>query len=143
MKVATKIGIVALLIAAAVVVVVIKQTGSSPSAVRTTDRPTDRSGSDEAQAALPRLVDLGAGKCMACKMMTPVLNELKDEYKGRLVVEVLDIGDDPALIEVFNIRVIPTQIFYDAADNELYRHEGFMSKSDIVAKWKELGIVLD
>jgi thioredoxin 1 len=38
--------------------------------------------------------------------------------------------------------VIPTQIFYDAAGRELFRHEGFFGKDDILAKWKELGVSL-
>jgi thioredoxin 1 len=33
----------------------------------------------------------------------------------------------------------PTQIFYDAMGNELFRHEGFFSREDILAKWKDLG----
>jgi thioredoxin 1 len=40
------------------------------------------------------------------------------------------------------IRVIPTQIFYDAKGKELFRHEGFFSKEAILAKWKELGVEL-
>jgi thioredoxin 1 len=38
--------------------------------------------------------------------------------------------------------MIPTQIFYDADGNELFRHEGFYAKEDILAKWAELGIDL-
>ena len=40
------------------------------------------------------------------------------------------------------ISIIPTQIFYDASGKELYRHEGFFSKEDILAKWKEFGVDL-
>jgi thioredoxin 1 len=36
--------------------------------------------------------------------------------------------------------MIPTQIFYDAAGNELFRHEGFFGKKEILAKWKEYGV---
>jgi thiol-disulfide isomerase/thioredoxin len=39
------------------------------------------------KAALPRLVDLGADKCIPCKMMAPVLKELTKEYEGRMTVE--------------------------------------------------------
>jgi len=40
------------------------------------------------------------------------------------------------------IRIIPTQIFFDAEGNELFRHEGFFAREDILAKWKELGVQL-
>lgn len=39
--------------------------------------------------------------------------------------------------------MIPTQIFFDAQGNELYRHVGFIGKEDILAKWKELGVDLN
>ena len=40
----------------------------------------------------------------------------------------------------YGIRIIPTQIFYDAAGKELFRHEGFFGREDILAKWKEFGV---
>jgi hypothetical protein len=42
----------------------------------------------------------------------------------------------------YKISLIPTQIFFDAAGKERFRHEGFFSKEDILAKWKELGVDL-
>ena len=37
---------------------------------------------------------------------------------------------------------MPTQIFYDSSGKELFRHEGFYSKEDILGKWNELGVDL-
>jgi thioredoxin 1 len=95
-----------------------------------------------ARAALPRLVDLGADKCIPCKMMAPVLKELKKEYAGRMEVEFIDVWKDPKAGKAYKINLIPTQIFFDATGKELFRHEGFLSKKDILAKWKELGVEL-
>jgi thioredoxin 1 len=95
-----------------------------------------------AKAALPRLVDLGADKCVPCKMMAPVLKELTKEYEGRLRVEFIDVWKNPDAGKAYKISLIPTQIFFDAAGKELFRHEGFFSKQDILAKWKELGVNL-
>ena len=75
-------------------------------------------------------------------MMTPILAELTQEYKGRLEVEVIDLAEIPEAGRDFDVRIIPTQIFFDASGHELFRHEGFMSKEDILAKWKELGVDL-
>ncbi|MGB8227104.1 MAG: thioredoxin family protein [Sedimentisphaerales bacterium] len=91
---------------------------------------------------LPRLVDLGADKCIPCKMMKPVLEELDKEYKGKLQVEFYDVWKDPAPGQQYGIRVIPTQIFLSPDGKELFRHEGFFSKEDILAKWKMLGFDL-
>jgi thioredoxin 1 len=94
------------------------------------------------QKELPALIDLGAGKCIPCKLMAPILEQLKNEYAGKLSVQVIDVEEKPDLITKYNVRVIPTQIFYDASGKELFRHEGFYSKEDILAKFKELGIEL-
>lgn len=88
------------------------------------------------------MVDLGAGKCVPCKKMAPILEKLKREYTGRLEVEFIDVWKDPDAGKPFRIRLIPTQIFYDAAGKELFRHEGFISEADILEKWKELGVDL-
>jgi thioredoxin 1 len=92
---------------------------------------------------LPRLVDLGADKCIPCKMMIPVIEELTKEYSGRLKVEFYDVWKNPAYGEQYGIRVIPTQIFIDPDGKELFRHEGFFSKKDILTKWRKLGFNID
>jgi thioredoxin 1 len=91
---------------------------------------------------LPKLLDLGAGKCIPCKMMFPVLDELKKEYAGKLEVEFIDVWKNPDAGKQYGIEVIPTQIFFDANGKELFRHIGFFAKADILAKWKELGVDL-
>jgi len=95
-----------------------------------------------AKQKLPKLIDLGAGKCVPCKMMAPVLAEIKKEYKGKLEVVFIDVWENPDEAKKYNIKLIPTQIFYDASGKELFRHEGFFSEQDIMAKYKELGIHL-
>ena len=91
---------------------------------------------------LPRLVDLGSDKCVPCKMMAPILDQLTDEFAGRMTVEVIDVRKDRQAAGRYGIRVIPTQIFYDAAGQERFRHQGFYSREEILAKWRELGIDL-
>jgi thioredoxin 1 len=88
---------------------------------------------------LPKLVDLGADKCIPCKMMAPILEELKNDYAGKLDVVFIDVWKNSAEGEKYGIKLIPTQIFFDTAGKELFRHEGFFAKEDILAKWKELG----
>jgi thioredoxin 1 len=106
--------------------------------------PIDQSGDNkQASTALPRLVDLGAGKCIPCKMMAPILEELKAEYSGRFKVDFIDVWENPDVGAEYGIHMIPTQIFYDASGKELFRHEGFFSKTDILTKWKELGIEIE
>jgi thioredoxin 1 len=91
---------------------------------------------------LPRLVDLGSDKCVPCKMMAPILDQLTDEFAGRMTVEVIDVRKDRQAAGRYGIRVIPTQIFYDAEGQERFRHQGFYSREEILAKWRELGVDL-
>jgi hypothetical protein len=75
-------------------------------------------------------------------MMAPILADLRKTYAGRLQVDLVDTNEDPEAADKLKVTIIPTQIFFDAAGKELFRHEGFMSKEDILAKWKELGVDL-
>ena len=147
-----KILIVIGLIAAVAVVIIIKQQHKADSGTVVDEGPVKVAAAPkaegpetarvEASKVLPRLVDLGADKCIPCKMMAPILEELKKEYEGRLIVEFIDVWKNPAEAPKYGIKLIPTQIFYDASGKELFRHEGFFSREDILSKWKEFGVDL-
>jgi len=142
----TKIFIVALLIVAVCGVITYKHVRSADSSSNNTQTAVNVSQQQTAEPqsskALPRLVDLGADKCIPCKMTAPILEELKKEYAGRLEVDFIDVWKDPDQAKRYGIKLIPTQIFFDASGKELFRHEGFISKEDILGKWKELGVEL-
>lgn len=104
--------------------------------------PVETTSAPDQPAALPRLVDLGADKCTPCKMMAPILAEMKTTYANQLQVEFIDVWKNPDAGEQYAIRIIPTQIFFDAQGKELFRHEGFFGKEDMLAKWQELGVDL-
>jgi len=86
------------------------------------------------------MIDLGADRCIPCKMMAPILEKVKKDYEGRALIHFYDVWKDRTPAERYRIRVIPTQIFFDKDGKEVYRHEGFMSEADIVAKLKSLGV---
>jgi thioredoxin 1 len=148
-----KIGIVVVLILAVVVAIAVRQNQSGKKADAATDAisigPVAAGQTQQEYApenfvgkGLPALIDVGAGTCIPCKLMAPILEELKKELEGKIVVQFIDLNKFPDSAQVYGIRVMPTQIFYDAAGKELFRHEGFYSKEDILAKWKEFGVDL-
>ncbi len=114
----------------------------SPAMPQRADQPSAAPSPASAMAGMPRLVDLGAGRCIPCKKMAPILEELKKEYAGRLQVDFIDVWVDPEAGKPYGIKLIPTQIVFDPSGRELFRHEGFIDKEDILAKWKELGFSL-
>ena len=92
---------------------------------------------------LPQLIDLGADKCIPCKMMAPILDELEHEYADQFTVTFYDVWKNKEHAKQYGIRSIPTQLFLDPAGKELFRHEGFFSKDDILKTWNELGYTLN
>jgi thioredoxin 1 len=101
---------------------------------------TSAPASQSPAVKLPRVVDLGADKCKACKDLAPILQELKTEYAGRVSVEFIDVWKDPKAGGPYKLRIIPTQVFFDRDGKEVWRHEGFLSKKDFAAKFAELGV---
>ncbi len=138
-----KLGVIVLVAAAVVVVLRAKRADSDP------PPETQASPAEPVQASLPeppaattglpKLIDLGADKCIPCKKMAPILVALRKEFAGRFDVIFIDVWKDRQAAVPYKIRVIPTQIFFDADGNELFRHEGFYSRQDILGKWTELG----
>lgn len=86
------------------------------------------------------MVDLGAKKCIPCKMMAPILVKLEKAYAGKAAVVFLDVWEDPAPARHFGIRTIPTQIFFDRKGKEVYRHEGFLGEEEIIRRLKDMGV---
>ncbi|MEW6744946.1 MAG: thioredoxin domain-containing protein [Planctomycetota bacterium] len=91
-------------------------------------------------AKLPRVVDLGADQCKACKDLAPILEELRKEYEGRVTVEFIDVWKNEWAGKPYGIRVIPTQIFFDTDGKEIWRHEGSLAKEEFVKKFAEMGV---
>jgi thioredoxin 1 len=102
--------------------------------------PEEQESAAKPNKKLPRLVDLGRGTCIPCKLMAPILTELTAEYKGRAIVEVIDLRERPEAAQEYGIRVIPTQVFFDRNGSEVWRHEGFLAKDAIIAKFGEMGV---
>ena len=149
MKTPIKILIVAALAVTVIAAVAFKKGKSSanpnnavPTATATAASPDTANTAPVATTKLPRMVDLGASKCIPCKMMVPILAELKKEYAGRMNVEFIDVWENEGMGKQYGIEMIPTQIFFDSTGKELFRHVGFYGREDILGKWKELGVDL-
>jgi len=72
--------------------------------------------------------------------MAPILQELSEEYKDRVIIKIIEIDQEPNLTRANQIRLIPTQIFFDSKNQEVYRHEGFMDKDQIKKVFQKMGI---
>lgn len=112
---------------------------------------------------IPIMIDFGADSCIPCKEMAPVLKELNEAYQGKIIVKFVDVWKDGSLAEDFPLEVIPTQFFFDkdgkpfvpsdpegmqmmmysmkdTNEHVFTAHQGGMTKEQILAVFKELGV---
>lgn len=66
-----------------------------------------------AKSTVPVLIDFTATWCGPCKMLAPVIEEIAGEYQGRIKVGKLDIDDNQAIAQKFQIRGVPTVLLFN------------------------------
>jgi thioredoxin 1 len=101
---------------------------------------TQASYADIPRKGTVTMLDLGADKCIPCKMMAPIIEKLKKDYNGKAEIVFIDVWKNPKQAERFNISTIPAQIFFDKNGKEVERHVGFFKEDAIIEKLKGLGV---
>jgi thioredoxin 1 len=86
------------------------------------------------QSPLPVMVDFTAVWCSPCKMLDPVVNQLADEWKGKVKVVKLDVDDNPNVTMQYGIMGVPTLMLF-VNGNPAQRMTGYQPKDRIVAKF--------
>jgi thiol-disulfide isomerase/thioredoxin len=88
----------------------------------------------------PTMVDFGSKGCVPCDMLAPILETLREKYKGKANVVVVLTGEEPVLASRYGIEVIPLQIFYDKTGKEVSRHTGFFPQEEIEKQLAQIGV---
>jgi len=93
-------------------------------------------------STLVTFIELGSVNCIPCKMMQPIMEEVKKEYAGQVKVIFHDVWTEAGKPEAkkWGIRTIPTQIFLDKKGKEYFRHIGFFPKEELVDVLKKQGV---
>lgn len=86
------------------------------------------------------MLDLGAKKCIPCKMMAPIMVKLEKAYEGKADVVFIDVWENREQAPRFKIRAIPTQIFFNEKGEEVYRHVGFLDEKSIIDQMTKMGV---
>lgn len=85
----------------------------------------------------PAIVDLWAEWCGPCRMVGPLVEELSHDYEGRAVIGKLDVDNNPGIPSKYNIRNIPTILFFKNGE-VVDKQVGVVAKSVLVAKLEKL-----
>ena len=85
------------------------------------------------KAPLITFVELGSVNCIPCRQMQPVMKAIENKYGAQVKVVFYDVWkpEQRKYAEQYGIRLIPTQVFLDAAGKEFFRHEGFYPEAEI------------
>ncbi|MGC8998521.1 MAG: thioredoxin [Candidatus Bathyarchaeia archaeon] len=81
------------------------------------------------------LIDFFADWCVPCRMMAPVIEELAREYAGKVLFGKLNVDENPATADRFQVFSIPTLVIMKAGE-EVDRIVGFVPKSQVEARLK-------
>jgi thioredoxin 1 len=101
---------------------------------------TEANFSDEVlKSSLPILVDFWAEWCGPCKMIAPVLDELAEEYDGRVRIGKVNIDEEQSLASEYGVRAIPTLLLFN--DGEVAEQiVGMKSKRDLKSSFDKVAV---
>lgn len=86
----------------------------------------------------PVVVDFGAAWCGPCRHVAPIIEQLADEYKDRIIIGTCDVDQNNALAAQFGIRSIPTVVFLKPGGELMHKEVGLASKDVYASKAAEL-----
>ncbi len=89
---------------------------------------------------MPVLLELSSPTCGPCRKMTPIIKEVKEEYKDTVDTHIIDLTKNPEFGEKYKISVVPTQVFLDKEGKIFFRHEGMLTKEEIVDILNKMGV---
>jgi len=86
---------------------------------------------------LPLVIDFWATWCGPCRMISPIISELAEEYDGKIVVGKCDVEENEDLTSMFGINTIPTIMFFKNGDI-VDKFVGASTKAKLQEKFSKL-----
>lgn len=92
---------------------------------------------DILKASVPAMVDFFATWCGPCKMLSPVIDEISEEFEGKAVIAKVDSDQLGEICADYSIKLLPTLVFFKDG-KEVDRIVGVAEKEDIIEKLNSL-----
>lgn len=80
---------------------------------------------------VPAIIDFYADWCGPCKMVAPILEELSEEYEGKVKIYKVDTEVEQELAAIFQIKSIPSMLFIPVGDKQPMMQVGALPKSSL------------
>ena len=89
-------------------------------------------------------IELGSVNCIPCRMMQPIMKSVEEKYGEQIKVIFYDVWkpEQRYSAQKYGIRVIPTQVFLNADENEIFRHEGYFPEEELDQFLQNQGLVV-
>jgi thioredoxin 1 len=96
-----------------------------------------------APKALPKILEFDRKLCPICQASERVILAVQERYPGQFGVEKFYMDEADAWFRRYKVAIVPTQVFLDAAGQEVGRHEGLFKQDALIQKLRELKFIRD
>jgi thioredoxin 1 len=112
--------------------------GADPSSA--SPPPTDELVALAKSGGKPVIADFGLGFCLQCKKQAATLEEIRKAYGDKVVLRMVNVNKEQALTSRYEVELIPTLVFFDAAGKVVLKKVGPIGYDDICKQLSRMGV---